>query len=216
MKAKRALGPDASPELRSADLTSWVSTYLERMAEVTRSKMVSRSNALAKKNANFWVLQNGVGGLATVFGQEEIPEPLRMFTGAALLESLAGSRADIAGGKRVRVSEEEEAQPGVDEEGRRVRERSDEAELGRGNVDVAMDDAGYMADDAGYMDGAVLIGDQVTVRGGRWNYQLIVLMCETDNGGRETSSNTPCRQHVLFHALEHCFFNARLFGSSWK
>lgn len=149
-KKKRTLKPDARQELLSHDVAGWADNYLDQMQQVIRGKMQLRSNALAKKNADFWVLQNGVGGLSTVFGNEEIPEPLRMFTGVSLLESLTGLKITAAGTKRARADSVEQPESGVGEDGRRVRDRSEEVELGRRHDDVMMEDAGYGADEGGY------------------------------------------------------------------
>lgn len=149
-KKKKTLKPDARQELSKHDIAGWAGNYLDQMQQVIRGKMQLRSNALAKKNADFWVLQNGVGGLSTVFGNEGIPEPLRMFTGASLLESLTGLKITAAGTKRARADSVEQPESGVGEDGRRVRDRSEEVELGRRDDDVMMEDAGYMANDGGH------------------------------------------------------------------
>lgn len=141
------IGPDAEPELHNHDLAAWVDNYLTNMLEVLRNKTQARASSLAKKNADFWVLQNGVGGLGTTFGQETLPEPLRMFTGDALLEALTGVRLTTVGEKRTREEDGEDVENDVDDEGRRVRSRSAEKVMGQGDNDIMMNDTGHMDSD---------------------------------------------------------------------
>ncbi|KAF1348658.1 hypothetical protein BDV97DRAFT_354054 [Delphinella strobiligena] len=155
IKKKKALAPDTELELHNHNLSAWSDNYLVEMQSVLRGKIHTRSVGMAKKNADFWVLQNGVNGLSMTFGQESIPEPLRMFTGTALLEALTGLRpTNTAGEKRPREEgeeEEEEAEAGTDDDGRRVRARSNESGMGLGDGDVMMEDAGYIADQNDYI-----------------------------------------------------------------
>lgn len=148
-RKRKVIGLDQEQELRNQDLSGWSNNYLTQMQQVTNGKAQTRSNALAKKNADFWVFQNGVGGLGSTFGQEAIPEPLRMFTGNALLQALTGLRITVSGEKHPREEDGEEAEADASEDGRRVRSRSGEGEMGRGDDDIVMNEPGYV-DDAGY------------------------------------------------------------------
>ena len=150
-RKRKGIAPDVQQELGNRDLSGWSNNYLNQMQEVLRGKIQTRSTALAKKNADFWVLQNGVGGLGVTYGQEDIPEPLRMFTGNALLEALTGLRLTAAGEKHARDEGDDEVEDEADKNQRRVRTRSDEDAIGRADVDVVMEDTMYMGDDAGNM-----------------------------------------------------------------
>ena len=165
-RKRKGIAPDVQQELGNRDISGWSNNYLNQMQEVLRGKTQARSTALAKKNADFWVLQNGVGGLGVTYGQEDIPEPLRMFTGHALLEALTGLRLAVAGEKHAREEGDGEVEDEADENQRRVRARSDEDDaIGRADGDVVMEDTMYLGDDAGNMvdDSAELPRDEVSV-----------------------------------------------------
>lgn len=147
VRQSRVLHNDETMELHNHDLAKWSTNYLANMQIAMNQKLRQRTTKLAKDNANFWVLQNGVGGLAYAIGPEEIPEPLRMFTGNALLAALTGLQLDVAGEKRDREEEVADEEEDVDMDGRRIRARSDEAEMGRGDGDIMMDHAGYVDGD---------------------------------------------------------------------
>jgi meiotic recombination protein REC8 len=93
-----------------------------------QQKLQNKTLTLARKNADFWVLQNGIGGLGLAYQglePQHMPEPLRMFSGTALLEALTGIQLSIAGTKHPRdISADEDPE-------RRVRTRSNSHELGR-------------------------------------------------------------------------------------
>lgn len=146
-RKKKGLAPDVEQELHNHELSNWSNNYLTNMQGVLHGKIHTRSAALAKKNAAFWILQNGVGSLSITFGQETIPEPLRMFTGNALLEALTGARFTVAGAKHPREETVDHEKEDADGDGRRVRLRSDEQEMGRQNDDIVVEDAGYVGDD---------------------------------------------------------------------
>lgn len=147
VRQPKVLHNDVTMELHNQDLAQWNTNYLANMQTVLHQKLQQKSAKLAKENANFWVLQNGVGGLAYAIGPEEIPEPLRMFTGNALLAALSGLKLSVAGEKHDRQEDAADEPDDVDEDGRRVRARSDEVEIARGDNDFIMDDAGYVGAD---------------------------------------------------------------------
>lgn len=130
----KSLPFDLNPSLHSRDLSTWNDTYIPLMTRLSHQKALSRAPALARKNAEFWVWSNGVGGLGSMFGGAEgMPEVFGAFVGEGLMRGLLGQ------GKRGR--EEDEG----DGEERRVRRRtSEDAEVGRGGLEgeVGMFDAG--------------------------------------------------------------------------
>lgn len=142
-RAPKPLPQDVELELHNTDLHAWDTGYLALMSRVSAQKSASRNLTLAKKNAEFWVLRNGIGGLGTAFGGEDMPEELRMFSGERLIAALTGLELSGVGEKRGRDDGEEEE----DGEGRRVRVRlSVEKEVARGGDDVPMFDVGFDGD----------------------------------------------------------------------
>ncbi|KAK6001157.1 hypothetical protein QM012_003240 [Aureobasidium pullulans] len=136
---------DQELELHTSDLQHWDREYLENQLTATQHKLHNKSLVLARKNANFWVLQNGIGGLGAAYqGAEDcMPELLKMFSGNALLEALTGIQLTIAGTKHPRdVDESDEDQE------RRVRSRSNDDEVSRAaeSNDTAVFDTGFVDD----------------------------------------------------------------------
>lgn len=145
VRVPKPLPQDQELELHNSDLQDWDREYLDNQAMATLHKLQNKSLALARKNAHFWVLQNGIGGLGTTYqGAEEcMPEPLKMFSGNALLEALTGIQLTLAGTKHPRDVDENE-----DDQERRVRSRSDDNEVGRApdSNDAAVFDTGFVDD----------------------------------------------------------------------
>lgn len=118
-RAQPAVKPvpfDHTMELSNRELARWNANYLADQNEALRHKNVAKANAIAKKNAEHWILGGGDRG------------PLGMFHGRALLEALTGVKLTMTGEKRAR-------EDGPESEGsRRVRSRSEPSsdEIGRG------------------------------------------------------------------------------------
>ena len=146
IRKKKNLAPDVQQELHRTELSEWSANYLDHMQEASRGKVQARSIALAKQNADFWVLRNGVGDLSATFRQETIPEPLRMFSGDALLQALTGIRSSITGEKRPRDETSREVEDHADAQDRRVHARSNEAEMDQEEEDAVVGDAGPLSD----------------------------------------------------------------------
>lgn len=119
----KIIGFDNVMELRNGDLARWNAQYVINMTEEIRHKDTNKAAALAKKNAEFWMLGQHDNG------------PLSIFSGAKLLEALTGFKLGRAGEKR--PLEDEDAS----DSDRRVRPRGEPSsdEVGRG-----FDDDGYM------------------------------------------------------------------------
>jgi len=129
-RAPKPLPQDQQLELHNADLQTWDREYLATQSRASLQKLNNKTLTLARKNANFWVLQNGIGGLGVAYQGVEaqlMPEPLRMFSGTALLEALTGIQLSIAGTKHPRAIDVDEDE----EQERRVRTRSNSHEVGR-------------------------------------------------------------------------------------
>ena len=141
-RAPKQLPVDERQELHNADLAQWKANYVENMKEAAQVKKSHKAPALAKKNAAFWVMGRGIGGIGAGLGASKLESPLAMFSGNAMMEALTGIKASAAGFKRSRESEEG---PDSDSEARRVRMRDGgEDEIGRGEGLVIGDDDGML------------------------------------------------------------------------
>ncbi|CAD6589209.1 MAG: hypothetical protein ASARMPREDX12_003693 [Alectoria sarmentosa] len=140
-RAPKPLPVDERQELHNTDLAQWKTDYLANMAEATEARMSHKAPFLAKKNAAFWVVLAGIGGVGPGLGSSKLQSPLDMFAGDAMMEALTGVRVSIAGQKRGRDDGEDY---GSDSEVRRVRIRDDDGDqIGRGD-DIMLDDDGTM------------------------------------------------------------------------
>lgn len=134
-RTAKVIAPDTTLELRNADLARWNNEYVENMHDAMKHKLVSRAIAIAKNNAELWVLGTGASSLAAL-GQADrlVQGPLEMFSGAKLLEALTGVKLLTNREKRIREEDLE------GEVGRRVRSRGLEPladEIARGGFDDA-------------------------------------------------------------------------------
>jgi meiotic recombination protein REC8 len=147
IRVPKPLPQDEELELHNSDLQTWDREYLDNQSRAVQQKLQNRTIVLARKNANFWVLQNSIGGLGSAYQGVEthMPEPLRMFSGTALLEALTGIQLSIAGTKHPRAIDDD---PEDDE--RRVRTRSNSEEVGR--AQDSNDTAGF---DTGFIDDTI-------------------------------------------------------------
>ncbi len=135
---------DQRMELHNADLAQWKTDYAENMAEAIETKRHHKASALAKKNATFWVLGAGIGGVGAGLGSSKLKSPLDMFAGEAMMEALTGIRPPTAGQKR---SREDEDSHDADGEARRVKVRADEGDqIGRGQELMLNDDGTMMSE----------------------------------------------------------------------
>ena len=111
------------------ELTSWAAGYILNMATASKTKLNKKLPHQAKKNADYWIYQAGIGNVGRGVGFAKLSGHLQVFAGAAL-RGLVGPAGDkIVGSKRAREDEDELVS--VDGE-RRVRPREDEDQLGRG------------------------------------------------------------------------------------
>lgn len=133
-RKSRVIPFDTTMELRNSDLMAWQRDYLQNMVQAAQHKFNLRVAAQAKKNAEYWVLGRGLGGIGAISGLTGIPGPLDMFKGEELLRSLGINREPAPQKKR----RHRESTGGDEPEDRRVRQRSDEDELGRGMEDDAV------------------------------------------------------------------------------
>ncbi|GME24101.1 Meiotic recombination protein rec8 [Neofusicoccum parvum] len=139
-KAKRRVIPmDRTMELRNTDLANWMNDYVDNMREAGKNKQALRAFHQAKKNAEYWVLGLGIGGIGAIVNGTGLIGPLDMFRGDALLLSLGIDR-NAAKKKRGHQAIDQDEKSNDDE--RRVRRRSEEDEVGRGDVD--MEDGGVV------------------------------------------------------------------------
>ena len=155
-RVAKPIPTDSDQELRNHDLADWKNNYLNYMAVASGNKEAHRAPTLAKKNAAHWVFGVGIGG--TGRNVDETTNPLAMFAGNALMETLTGMELGAGRTKRPRAERGEDESEGED---RRVRQRSDEEELGRGHDQmIDLDDTlGAPGSEVGHrtlMDGSVV------------------------------------------------------------
>jgi hypothetical protein len=135
---------DKSIELHNRDISDWNKQYRGSMKEALRHKHAHRLVALAKKNAEHWMLGSGGDGLL-----QSDRGPLNMFTGIKLLEAMTGLKLTPGGEKRARDEDP------ASEDSRRVRSRTG----------VSSDEVGRGFDFQD--DGFVPMGDDYTIEQGR-------------------------------------------------
>ncbi|EXJ86446.1 hypothetical protein A1O3_03397 [Capronia epimyces CBS 606.96] len=125
----KSIRPDQRTELSNRDLNEWNENYLANMAAALRSRRIQTSRHEAKKNAEFWLLRQGIGNVATTFGNERVPHPLGVFSGQSLWEMLRGPDT---GTKRSRSSSLADSDGA--ENARRVKARTaSQEEVARGD-----------------------------------------------------------------------------------
>ena len=140
-RAPKALPVDERQELRNADLSRWNTDYIANMADATAAKMSHRATFIAKRNAAFWVMGSGIGGIGAGMGSSSLQSPLAMFAGDTMMEALTGVKISTAGQKRGRDDQEDHDS---ESEARRTRIRDgDWDQLGR-EERMTLDDDGTM------------------------------------------------------------------------
>lgn len=127
-KTIKSLLADTRTSLPNKDLTQWNTEYLQNMAAAARQKQQNKLPTQAKKNAAFWVFRQGIGSVGVGVGVSREPHPLKHFAGDELVLCL---RVDGKGKGRKRGQPHDDDS---DTEGRNVRPRSDEEEVGRGDL----------------------------------------------------------------------------------
>lgn len=105
---------DNTLEIKSKEVTLWTERYLENMEAALKKARASKISRLAKQNAHTLIFK------WSVFGELRHPFLQNMFSGEAILEAIQKGAGST--GKRKREIEGQEI---GDEEGRRVRARSE-------------------------------------------------------------------------------------------
>ncbi|CAA9960214.1 Rad21 Rec8 N domain containing protein [Pyrenophora teres f. maculata] len=165
-RVARTLPTDATTELRNKVLADWNTNYRANMKAAARQKIQYRATVQAKKNAEHYVWNSGIGDIGQrIFGLQ--PNPFNMFIGDGLFESITGLSHKKAGGtKHDRDSGIDDA---TQEESRRVRQKTEEPEFGRGG-----DEEGFLMpgdDDAVELprEAASALDDQQIFSAMPWN-----------------------------------------------
>ena len=140
MRVAKQLPIDERQELHNVQLEEWKNNYVANMAAAVSSKAAQKAAAIAKKNAAYWVMGFGIGGVGVGVGNAKIKGPLDVFSGPAFMDALTGAKRANIGIKRARRIESED-KDGSDSDARRVRAREDDGEqYGRGNDNILQDD----------------------------------------------------------------------------
>ena len=152
-RAPRTLPVDERQELRNTDLSQWKTDYIANMADATAAKMSHRAPFVAKRNAAFWVVGAGIGGVGARIGSSSLQSPLGMFAGDSMMEALTGIKISTTGKKRGRDDQDDH---GTESETRRTRIRDgDWDQLGHGEG-ITLDDDGTLIISAN--DVSILVG----------------------------------------------------------
>jgi meiotic recombination protein REC8, fungi type len=117
VRTAKPLEPDRETELTNRVLNEWSHNYLANMAAALRARQPKVWQAFARKHADFWMLQQGIGNVTTAFGVDKEAHPLSIFSGQSLWDLL---RRPNHGTKRSRSPG---GQDEDDEAERRVRAR---------------------------------------------------------------------------------------------
>lgn len=118
-RTKKPLAEDRETELRNSDLQAWQQDYLHNMSQVAESKAAHRLPVQARNNAHHLIWDTGLGGIGTEIGHLGIANPLSIFYGQGLLETITGIKPGRTGEKRTSGSLD-----GEEDEERRKRQRS--------------------------------------------------------------------------------------------
>ncbi|EXJ63015.1 hypothetical protein A1O7_03459 [Cladophialophora yegresii CBS 114405] len=149
-RTTKAIQPDRETELTNRDLNEWNQNYLANMACKAKARQRQFSGLKAKKNAEFWILLQGLGNVASTFGAEGDQHPLAIFTGQSLWDMLRGPERGTKRSRTGSVTDDQE------EEGRRVRAKTTpQEEVVRGTDG----DLHQFADE----DGLMLLGDEFDI-----------------------------------------------------
>jgi meiotic recombination protein REC8 len=139
-KKKTAVVWDDTQELRNNELARMNNEYAQNMQQAAAQRSVTKMAAQAKKNALFWVLVMGIGGIGKGIGINGAQHPLQVFSGDDLYSALVGHGTAETGRKRKSASEEGES---TDREIMRKRSR-DEIGDQVGPGDEMMQDDGFI------------------------------------------------------------------------
>lgn len=143
-RTPKTLPVDERPELHNTDLAQWKTDYLANMLVATEAKKSHKAPFFARKNAAFWVIGAGIGGVGAGLGSSKFQSPLDMFAGDAMMEALTGVKLSTPGQKRRRDDEDDQDE---DSEARRVRIRDgDGYQIGRED-EMMLNDDGILASD---------------------------------------------------------------------
>lgn len=148
VRKRRTIGTDESLELRNTELWQMKMHYSSNMAEAWRKKLQVQGGALAKRKAEYLVLEVGVNGIGIGRGVTDMAGSLSMFMGRELLENLTGNVENLTGNVWMRRSDKRERDrdedDGTDKNNKRIRadEGAAQQEDGDGYLDLRMEDYG--------------------------------------------------------------------------
>ncbi|KAL4883954.1 hypothetical protein BJY04DRAFT_215841 [Aspergillus karnatakaensis] len=119
-RVPKILHSDEQTSLRNVDLADMNENYLRNMTVSSRQKRHNKIPTQAKKNAAHWVFGVGIGYVGTGVGTSRVDHPLQFFSGDDLYQALVPNT-----GRKRALDDDSET------EGRRVRAREDDYEMGR-------------------------------------------------------------------------------------
>lgn len=126
---------DRVTTIQNRTMSEWGTNYLQTMAEAQAHAQSQTTLAEARRNAEFWILAQGVAEISQ-FAGEEFQHPFTQLTGQQLLDAIREPTPPPTPGKRARSGEDEDNE---DQQSKRQR-----SSLIQGNID---DDAAIMLDE---------------------------------------------------------------------
>lgn len=123
LRRTRTIQLDKSLGYRNTEMIEHNRNYVQYMINAQRTHLMHQLPAQSKKNADYFILGRGLSRIGSNMDLA-IPHPLSMFSGNALFEWATGQDVLQRGQKRDSDSPESEE--------RRVRQRQDDYEFGRG------------------------------------------------------------------------------------
>ena len=156
-RAPRVLKPDDRQELASEVLKSWQTNYVQNMVAANQIKQVHRGCFVAKRNAARFIFGLGIANIGQGLGQNAVSGPLEQFCGSSLLDVLL-----LTPSRKHPRSESLSSE----DEGRRVRARSDERDEAMAQAPQAIDEEEVARAGTAYAavedTGILAIGDDVS------------------------------------------------------
>lgn len=163
----RAVPFDDPAEVPNRTLAEWNNDYLYHMESARSDKLGKISVAQAKRNAAYWILDQGLGEIAANFREDYEEHPLAVFSGQGLIDALVGPVEQRENKKRSATVLGEVSNPEGSQGSKRARTqsitRAPSIQVGRGEFRPGdEDDLGITLDEEDF-EAQVGRGEQVAL-----------------------------------------------------
>lgn len=122
-KKLRVIPLDDPTEVPNQILAEWNDYYIDIMESAHLERAGKVSVAQAKRNAAYWVLDQGLGEVSSNFREDLVEHPLAIFSGQALLDDLIGPLKIFESRKRTASVSMSDDTEGRSQSSKRVRSR---------------------------------------------------------------------------------------------